>query len=124
MAESHPSDSETDPAEEIEVINASFDTADAWNVPVNVQLNEEHELGTDTKTGFFFLGADLYAPRKDKVDPEHFGVRARDPELLRQVVAEKVVPLYASALEGLQGVVNGTASSVQDWSAVEPQASR
>lgn len=103
---------------DVEAINEdseSFEAADAWNVPLHVQLRRELAEGTEEPTGFWALTADWYTPRKDKLEKDWFGVRSTDPEALKRIVATRVVPIYEAALEDLQGIVSGSQSSLYAW---------
>jgi hypothetical protein len=107
------------PREPVEVIDGSlgFDAADNLNVPVHVELFEEIDDQTDKETGHYRLTADGFLPSKDRLHEGMFGVRSQDPEQLRQVVAERIVPLYEAALDSLRGIVAGTNSGLYDWRA-------
>lgn len=122
MSESQtPENSE--PKDPIEVVGESFgfDTADSLNVPVHVGLYEERDDETDEKTGYFVLSADGYVPGKGRLEEDMFAVRSKDPEQLRQVVAERVVPLYEAALGSLRAMVDGTNNSLYVWNTPEQQ---
>lgn len=97
-----------------EVIAGSFDDANERNIPVGVTI-------IDTEEGTFELRADNYMPFKDQVDQEYYGISAASTEPLRQIVAEKVIPLYELALGSLQSIVNGT-SKQQLWFETGPPA--
>jgi hypothetical protein len=124
MSEQSTGHENATPREPIEVIDESlgFDAADNLNVPVHVVLYEEIDDQTDEKTGHYALTADGFLTRKDRLDEDMFGVRSKDPEQLRQVVAERIVPLYEVALDSLRGIVAGTNSGLYDWRASSEQS--
>jgi hypothetical protein len=117
MSEPQPSDPTDKVPEPIETIDEaeSFDVADGFNVPVHVGLHEEKDKETDEKTGYWALRADGFLPRKDQIIEDMFGVRSKDPEQLRQVVAERVIPLYEAALENLRGIADGSNNILYEW---------
>lgn len=85
---------------------APFDDIDARNIPVSVSLVEID--------GQYELRADNYMPFKDRIDQWYYGVCSSDPEILRRIVAEKIVPLYEVSLESLKRIATGADDS-QVW---------
>jgi len=109
--------------EPVEIVGEAlgFDGADSLNVPVHIGLHKEIDDETDQETGYYVLSADGYVPRKDRIDEHMFAVRSKDPEQLRQVVGERIVPLYEAALGSLRALADGTNSFLIEWNTPEQQ---
>ena len=90
-----------------EVIAGSFDDANASNIPVEVTL-----VATDD--GSFELYASNYMPNKSRVIEGFYGARAADPQPLREIITDKIVPLYGLAIDSLKGIVDGS-QDYQIW---------
>lgn len=101
--------------EEVEVISeCSFDDVDEANIPVDIWLTEEED-DEDKKTGYYTLKAGNYTPRKGMVSENLFEVRSKNPEALRKIVRDKIIPIYKTALAKLEAIASGKSDKLYYW---------
>jgi len=80
------------------------------NIPVDIWLTKESEKHA------WQLTADNYMPRKGYLAGENtIKIRATTREELAEIVREKIIPLYESALKQLNLIVEGKAKSLYYW---------
>ena len=105
---------------EVEVVGeCSFDDVDDANVPVDILLSKEED-DDGNETGFYTLRAGDYMPRKMAVSEGLFEVRSKNPEALRKIVREKIIPIYQTALAKLEAIANGNSDNLYYWEENKP----
>ncbi len=116
-----PGAPEEEKTPEVEVTGeCSFDDVDDANVPVDIWLSEEED-DDGNKTGFYTLKAGAYMPRKGIVRESLFEVRSKNPEALRKIVREKIIPIYQTALAKLEAIANGKSDNLYYWKKEKPE---
>lgn len=114
---------EEEKAPEVEVIGeCSFDDVDEMSVPVDIWLTKEKD-DEGNETDYYTLRAGCYMPRKGMINETLFGVRSKNPEALRKIVREKIIPIYQTALAKLEAIANGKSDNLYYWEEEKPETS-
>ena len=109
------------PPSKVEVIgDMSFDEADYMNVPIQLHLmKDEDDEGKETD--YYTLMADNYQPRRRLINEGSFLVRSKDPEALRKIVRDKVIPIFQAALTNLESIADGKSDMFYYWDEEKPK---
>ena len=104
--------------EEVEMIEEGFfESIDEMNIPVDILLTKEID-DEGGETGYYTLSAKDYMPRKESVGAAVFDMRSKNPEALKKIVRERIIPLYKTALERLEAIADGRADNLYYWEPV------
>lgn len=93
----------------------SIDQIDSTAIPVDIWLKEEMDE-EGKPSGFWVLRSNIYIPRKSCLS--YGGVlklRSRDPEALRQIIRDKIIPVYQAGISRLEAMVNGKEDHLYYW---------
>ena len=94
---------------------------DSTAIPVDIWLKEEMDE-EGKPSGFWVLSSNIYMPRKGLSYDGVFKLRSRDPESLRQIIRDKIIPVYQAGISRLEAMINGTEDSLYYWD--KPEESR
>jgi len=86
----------------------------SFNIPVNISLYPE----TDEEgrpTGYYAISTGNYAPVNDDLNLDRHMARSRDPEVIRAIVRERILPIYETAVEQLKAIADGKADHLHSW---------
>jgi hypothetical protein len=108
----------------IECLRDEIDGADSANVPVDIWLTKINPGDLAYKDhyekGFrWSLRCSMYLPRKAMVWGETIEHLATTREELVELLQKHVIPLYETALKGLNNIVAGKQESLYYWDAEE-----
>jgi len=96
-----------------EILRGTFNF-NPYNIPVNLGVYPETDKGGEP-TGSWILSSGNYAPVNDELNLDIHVVKSQDPEILRKLVRERVIPIYETALAQLRAIADDEADYFHAW---------
>ena len=93
----------------------TFDGADDANIPVNIFISTPEDNEDTEDAGKWSIKADNFMPGKAGIGQSTYQATADSREELIELVTKYVLPLYTTALQQLNNVIQGKANSFYYW---------